>query len=414
MNFQEQLKAQLAGLNTNNFDDEETRPESTLRHPKLKFDANLSSVMVRILPPATPDASFAEGFRSIFLNATTDKGKAISAPFTLGLAPDVNSPLEHALGVWKQEKRVPNRFSNTQSPSVKFIVNAVQVSIDPATGRFTYELDSQGQLMVRVLELPQSAYTAIATKLQDVSFGIPQPQTATPEQAQYGFISETNAYALRITKPEKNSSTRTYQVDVMQSVQLQALPQGWQNLAEDLRYQAQPSEVHSADFVKNFIEWADRGSASIPQGQFSQPQFGQPQQGFSQPQFTQQAPMTNQAPVQQGFSQPPVQQGFAQPQQGFAQPQQGFNQPQQGFAQPQHPAEQQAYTPQGQVQNVAPVTPPAPVAPVQTQQPVTATQPQMTPQPTIESAPAQGTEHVPNAPTELPDIQALINQMQQQ
>lgn len=439
MNFQQQLQQQLGSVKTGDFDNS-NRPDKQLKHPKLYFDKNTTTLMLRILPPMAPDKQFAEGFRSIFLKTYTDAGKEVPASMQMSLAPDINSPLENAINDWSARGLLPNPFSKNgaqQKPSARFLVNAVQVQLDPQTGSFQYETDPvTKELVVHVVELPQSAFAEIGAKLQDPAFAPPQGQEVPPEVAQYSFISESNAYALQIVKPAKNSGKMSYDVNVMQSVQLGALPQGWQALCEDLALQAQPTEQHSADFVTNFIGWFNaRSGGGAPQAQNAfgqQPNFGQ------QPSFGQQ-PNFGQPAQQQGFQQPAQQQGFGQQpnfgqpaQQGFQQPaQQGFQQQQpaqQGFQQQQAPVQQgfqqqapvqqqqpaqqgfqqqapvqQQYTPQQAVADVAPAN-----EQQNMQQPVQNQAPVQQPAQQVE----QGAESVPPQPSAIPDINSLLSSMQ--
>lgn len=455
MNFQSQLQQQLGAIAQGDFDDSSNRPDAQLKQPKIYFNGSRSNVLVRILPPTTPDKNFAEALRTIFLETRTEGGKEIRATFQLPIVPDVNSRFEQALGQWTAEGRVPNKYSRHDKPTrpaTRFLVNVVQVQIDPASQKFYYNVDSAGNLVVELLELPQTAFEKIATKLQEPVFAPPQPPHATSEQTQYSFISETNAYAVSITKPPKNSGSFSYDVDLVQSVQLGELPGNWREFAEDLAYQATPTEVHSPDFITKFIDWVNAGStyggsapsfgsapnfggAPVQQG-FQQPQqgFQQPAQGFQQPQAGFQQPA-------QGFQQPPVQPGFQQSTQGFQQPATGFQQPQQGFQQPVAPAQpnfapqaqqgfqqpatqpnfgasQPAYPAQQAVADVAPAHPhpaetpapqqqqqPAPMQP--TEAPVTQTSVQAPVQP-VSPAPTQ----TPPAPSATPSVEQLLAEMQ--
>ena len=434
MNFQEQLKQQLGAVNQGGFDDNSNRPDKLLKHPKLYFDKNTSTLMVRILPPTAPDKSFAEGFRSMFLEAVTDTGKPVKSSMQLSLAPDLNSPLENAINSWASQGLLPNPFNpqQQQKPSSRFLVNAVQVQINPQDGTFNYETDpATGQLMVRVLELPQSAFSEIGTKLQEISFAPPQAQGVAPEVSQYSFISESNAYAVQIVKPARGSGKMSYDVNVMQSVQLGALPQGWQALCEDLALQAQPTEVHSGDFVTNFIGWFNTKANNAGSGFGQQANYGGQPNFNQQPKFNQQQQQPNFG-GQQNFSQ----QGQVQNQQNFVgqpnptqqvQTQQNFGQAtqQQNFGQP-NPT-QQVQNPQnfGQpvdtqgagaqnntgyvdTQNVADVSTAGQVTQNQVSQQSTGQVNQAT-----NNVPAQDMSGgVPEQPNSIPNVDDLLNQMQ--
>lgn len=424
MNFQEQLKQQLGAVNQGGFDDNSSRPDKLLKHPKLYFDKNTSTLMVRILPPTAPDKSFAEGFRSMFLEAVTDTGKPVKSSMQLSLAPDLNSPLENAINSWASQGLLPNPFNpqQQQKPSSRFLVNAVQVQINPQDGTFNYETDpATGQLMVRVLELPQSAFSEIGTKLQEISFAPPQAQGVAPEVSQYSFISESNAYAVQIVKPARGSGKMSYDVNVMQSVQLGALPQGWQALCEDLALQAQPTEVHSGDFVTNFIGWfntkANNAGGFGQQANYGgQPNFNQQQPNFGgQQNFSQQGQVQNQ---QNFVGQPnPTQQVQTQQNFGQATQQQNFGQPnptqqvqnQQNFGQPVDTQGAGAQNNTGYVdtQNVADVSTAGQVTQNQVSQQSAGQVNQAT-----NNVPTQDMSGgVPEQPNGIPNVDDLLNQM---
>ena len=327
-NFQDQLKAEMERVqqNSGGGDFEKVEyPTQKLKHDQLYFNKNNPEFTVRILP-GTNGQFFSQEFREIFLNGRNSKGTDISRLFILDKEPKPNeSRLESSLLRWQQEARVPNTYNKQAKPDRRFFVNAVQVQM--VNGQAVMETDANGDLVVRLLKLPVSAYNAIISKLGD--------DMLTPQGAdEYSFIGVTNAYPIRIQKPAPGQMS--YTVDVYQK-DLGPLPNGWEAQIEDLAYQATPWEEFNKGFVDHFIDVTDevegQSDNNEPAQAPNQPQFNQPQQP-TQP--------------QQGFGQPTQGNGFGQPAQGneWGQPAQAPTQPTQNTpVQPTQPTPTQPVEP---------------------------------------------------------------------
>ena len=347
-NFQDQLKAEMERVQQNSGGGDFEKvdyPTQKLKNDQLYFSKNNSEFTVRILPGANGQF-FSQEFREIFLNGRNSKGTDISRLFILDKEPKPNeSRLESSLLRWQQEARVPNIYNKQAKPDRRFFVNAVQVQM--VNGQAVMETDANGNLAVRLLKLPVSAYNAIISKLGD--------EMLTPQGAdEYSFIGVTNAYPIRIQKPAPGQMS--YTVDVYQK-DLGPLPNGWEAQIEDLAYQASPWEEFNKGFVDHFIDVTDgvegqsdnNEPAQAPnQPQFNQPQQPtQPQQGFGQPAQgnewgqpaqapTQPTQNTPTQPTQPAPTQPvepvPNNTGFGQPAQGGAPQQQATTPPPVGEA----------------------------------------------------------------------------------
>lgn len=331
MDFQQRLQQELKSMeqnNNRNFGDKDiVYPTSKLKNDMLYFNKDNTQFMVRVLPPVNDETFFAAPFKEIWLNKTNKNGKDLNFQATLPFYPSENSSLTKAIAQWQQEERVPNNFNRKASPSKRFFVNAVQVAMDN-NGNMQMERDQNGQMVVRVLKLPQTAYQALLSKISD-------PMLTPQNSGDYGLIGDTNAFPVRITKPAPGGMS--YTIDVFQR-DLGALDSNWRELAEDLAYQATPSEEYNGDFVQYFIDVVngqegknnDDGGNQGGQGAFQQPTtYQQAPQQPQQPSFNQEPPQQAQPSFnqggfqpqsqQQGFNQPPVQQAPQQSQPSFNQ-----------------------------------------------------------------------------------------------
>lgn len=448
MSFQDILKQQLE-QQTQNSNTEVEYPSKKLKNKELYFPKPTgqepSQLMIRILPPAIPNESYNVPSREIFLTARNRNGKELKPTFVLSPFPNQEDPIDVAITKWMAENRVPNNYNKKQKPKSVYLVNVIQLLPDQ-NGQLVEERDQQGHPVVRLFKLPASACKTINEKLGDPMFR-PQNLQGVPEEiAQYSFISSASAFPIRLTKPKQGSGVMHYDVDVFTNYPLGALPQGWENLLEDLQYQATPSIVYNKEFIEYFISVVDGNEPIQGQGQ------GQPAQGYQPPQPNYGAQQGyQQAPVQPqgGFQTPPQpnfggQQGYqqapVQPNQGY-QPQQPPMQPTNmgtptygmtntgtapdvndafgtspypaqpignpmGTQAPQypHPAEQPT---QPVYQEPAYAQPAPPVAPAPTSAPVT-------PPPAQNVAPVENQPVAPpptQADSGLPDISELLNQM---
>lgn len=321
MGFLDQLNETVKSLNeqSNNFNNDEVdSPYKHLKHPELQFNKDNAGFMVRVLPPVNPENFFAVSAKDIWLNVTNSKGTEIKVNAVLPYAPKTGeSMLTENLATWAQQKRVPNLYNKEAKPTKKFYINVIQVAPDQQ-GNMVMERDQQGNPIVRIMKIPVSAYQALITKISDPMY---RPEGA----GEYGIIGVQNAYPIRITKPAPGGMA--YTVDVFEK-NLGALPQGWEGLAEDLEYQATPTEVYNPGLIQhvmdvvNGVEGQGNNNPGGQQQQQQQQNYNNPQQNFSQPQ-------TNQHQGG-GFNQG----GYSQPQQQQQQQQQNtYNQPQQNFTQ---------------------------------------------------------------------------------
>ncbi|AHL19813.1 single strand DNA binding protein [Listeria phage LP-048] len=419
VNFKEFLKQENQENESNN-NEEVAFPKG--KHQRLFLSKKSNTVVVRILPPANLTDNYAQKYRKIMLNnVMTDTGKALNPSFTLPWEPNEDSPLEQALADWYNRGVVPNYYGGKSRPSKATVVNAIALVTD-ANGNWVHEVDEYGQLVVRVLDLPYSAYTAINRKLAD-----PMLNTTGSD---YSFISDVGANPIRITKPTSNTE-KAYQVEVYTGITLPPLPENWRDQLEDLAYQVSPSEDYNSKFVNFVIERVNAVTSGGAQQQQVNPYGGQqaPQQQGGYQQQQQQVPQQQayQQPAQQAQTyQQPVQQQqaqtYQQPTQAYQAPtqqvpqQQAYQAPvqqpiqQAPVAQPQQaPVQQQTYQAPVQPQPQQPITQGvvdsamsglAPKEPVQQQKPVT-------------PPPAPQAQQPVSNDSSLPDVDELLRSMQE-
>ena len=354
MSFLDQLNEAVESLNNQGgFNDEQVdSPYKHLKHPELQYNKDNKAFMVRILPPTDPANFFAVPAKTMWLNVTNKGGKKISMNAILPFSPRPGeSMLSEQLAVWADEGRVPDLYNKSAKPKKVYFVNVIQVQPDQQ-GVMQRERDQQGNPIVRLLKIPVSGYQALISKIGD-------PMYKPEGSGDYGIIGIENAFPVRISKPAPGGMS--YSVDVFEK-NLGALPQGWESLAEDLKYQATPIEEVNPGLVQHVIDvvngtegqTTEGGQTQQNQQSNQQNNFGQqqqqPQGGFQQPQY-------NQSQQNQGYNQGFNQGGGQQPQQQQQQqqqfqqapPQGGFQQqveaPQQGGFQQQTPPPQQHQAP---------------------------------------------------------------------
>lgn len=343
MSFLDQLNQAVESLNNQGgFNDEQVdSPYKHLKHPELQYNKENKSFMVRILPPTDPAKFFAVPAKTMWLNVVNKGGKKISMNAILPFSPRPGeSMLSEQLAVWADEARVPDLYNKQAKPKKVYFVNVIQVQPDQQ-GIMQMERDQQGNPIVRLLKIPVSGYQSLIAKIGD-------PMYKPEGSGDYGIIGIENAYPVRISKPAPGGMS--YSVDVFEK-NLGALPQGWENLAEDLEYQATPIEEVNPGLVQHVIDVVngtegqgnEDGQTQQNQQQNQQSNYSQqPQQqgGFNQPQYKQ-APQNqgyNQGFNQGGGGQPQQQQQNNQQQQNAPQGQSGFQQQYQQHQQQQEPA----------------------------------------------------------------------------
>ena len=299
------------------------------KHDRLFFGKNSPQHFVQVLPAADLHSKFAVPTRKIFLSTRSSQGKEINANFTLDASPNPGSLLEQKITEWADRQMIPSGYGGQQAPRVVYLLNVVKVGQDNA-GNWFQERDEQGNLVVRVLELPQSGYRNLVNKLKD--------PLLNQSKTDLSFLDINKASPIRISKPAKNQ--KEYPVEVYSTISLPPLGQGWESQLEDLYAQATPTEMleNGASWVQAFIDMKEGrkpnggGNATPQQPQVNpfaqQPQANQfaPQQPqvnqFAQQpqanQFVPQQPQTNQfaqQPQVNPFGQPPQAEPFAQQQQ---------------------------------------------------------------------------------------------------
>lgn len=299
------------------------------KHDKLFFGKDNKEFYLQILPAADLVSSFAEPVRKIFLSVTTSKGKQLNQNFTLD--PDFNpgSLLDNKIEEWAEKQMIPSTFGGQQKPRRVYLLNVIRAV--QQGNSFVQERDAQGNIVVRVLELPQSGFGELIRKLQD-----PMVNPFGTGGDPLSFLHPQNPLLVRIQKPAKGQMT--YPVDVFKDYKLPALQPGWENQLEDLKAHAVPTErlVNGLQWVQAFVDMKEgrnpneRKKAEAEQGQ------GQALGALPQ--------------------QPPVQ---ANP---YAQQQQ-----QQAYTAPQQPAQPNPYQTQQPAQNYAPPAPPVNTMPTQQQ-----------------------------------------------
>lgn len=302
-NFLEQLKEQQARTQQQgNFNDEKVdSPYKHLQHPPLNFNAKNTSFTVRILPPLDDDVFFSREIREVWFETVNKNGKTLNSRFTvLGEDTPDSSIVVNNFVRWQNENRIPARKPERTKLTKRYLVNAVQVGKGP-DGKLYPETDANGNIMVRLLTLPQSAFAAIVRKLSD--------EMLVPNGAdERSFLSEANAFPIRISKPDVGAMT--YNVDVYTNYDLGPLPSNWKELCEDLEYQATPTEKYNANFVEYFIKVVngEEDNTAGSDTQSNQGSFGGGQQPTQHQNF-------NQNQSQQNFNQNQSQQNTQPPQQ---------------------------------------------------------------------------------------------------
>lgn len=264
MGFKEKILQQMQQQNN---DREQTDfPSNHLKNQELFFPKSEpgrdSSVLIRILPPADPDGDFGVQMREIPLQTKNRNGKDLKLRTVLKAFPDRDDELDQALVRWQANSTVPNLFSPQAKPSTRYLTNVVKVYRDQQ-GNYVEEKDANGNLVVRVIKLPYSAYQEIIGSLVD-DLMRPRGLQGQPEEiAQFSFISSIAAYPIRITKPQKGSGKMAYSVQIAGNMELGTLPQGWENELEDLSYQATPTMQYNGDYARYFISVADGNEESF-------------------------------------------------------------------------------------------------------------------------------------------------------
>jgi len=252
------------------------------KHQRLFFEKGQTELMIQLLPSGDLVSPFFAHTRKIFLSAKTSKGKELNVNFTLDSQVNEGSLLDNKIAEWTDKGMIPTPFGGQQKPKNLYLVNVVRVFPHPQNPQQLYqERDEHGNLVVRLFEMPQTAFKTILKNLQDpfLSGG-----------RELSFIDPNGAFPIIIAKSAKRQME--YPVTVYQT-NLPPLGQGWETQLENLPAHAVPTErlENGYQWVETFISIKE----GKPQGQAQQ----QPQgQTIQQNPYGQQTNPYGQAPAQ--------------------------------------------------------------------------------------------------------------------
>lgn len=333
--------------NNNNNEVEYYTPKNpVIRLGKQKDGSTKDSILVRILPPKKEGSlEFYKKFRNTGINFNNKNNEQKFVGLTLP-ATSGESVIDPFIESWIANKVPFSRFPNR--PSNRYYIEVIEYINNGGT--LQPVVDNSGNPKISPLEIPITAYNALASQLGDEMFN-PSPS------AKFSFISEDIAYPVMFKKAKENDKTNWY-VQVYSNPQYQFgnLPSNWRELSSDLDKLAQPTEEVNPNLVNFLINKVNGTPLETDNFTFnrdtntlgdapSQPQ--QPVQQTQQPQPTQQqveqqlpGNLSNQP--QQNTQQVPQNDWNTintQSQQATQQPtqQQQFNQVQQTPQQPQQP-----------------------------------------------------------------------------
>ncbi|MCB5366946.1 hypothetical protein LIP24_09880 [Collinsella aerofaciens] len=217
------------------------------KHKRLFFDKEHRSLLIQVLPSSDLVSAFAEPVRRIFLTARSSSGKDIRANFTLDPEPNEGSLLEQKIAEWADKGMIPNGFGGQQTPRRLYLVNVVRILQNPQNPQqWVQERDQEGNLVVRVFEMPHSAYANLIRKLQNPLFNT--------SGTELSFMDPNNPRPIEVSKPAKGQME--YPVEVYTNIPLPPLGQGWESQLEDLKALAVPTErlENGYDWVKAFVD----------------------------------------------------------------------------------------------------------------------------------------------------------------
>ncbi|AOZ62059.1 hypothetical protein QCM8_141 [Bacillus phage QCM8] len=232
------------------------------KNKKLFFSKDTPKLLLQILPAADLVSAFFVPIRTVYLSTVTGNGKQFGSSFVLDAEHNPGSLLEQKVVEWAQAGMIPNGFGGQQSPTARFLVNAVLVIQNPHNPQqWVQERDQQGNLVVRVLELPQSALSNLFDKLSNKMLN----RTGT----ELSFMDINSPRPIEITKPPKGK--KEYTVELYNDIVLPPLGQGWEMQLEDLNAHAVPTErlVNGMQWVQAFVDMKEgrkpnQGGAAAP------------------------------------------------------------------------------------------------------------------------------------------------------
>ncbi|QEG04206.1 hypothetical protein [Bacillus phage BC-T25] len=291
------------------------------KNKKLFFSKDTPKLLLQILPAADLVSAFFVPIRTVYLSTITGNGKQFGSSFVLDAEHNPGSLLEQKVTEWAGLGMIPNGFGGQQSPTSRFLVNAVLVIQNPHNPQqWVQERDAQGNLVVRVLELPQSALSNLFDKLSNKMLN----RTGT----ELSFMDINSPRPIEITKPPKGK--KEYTVELYNDIVLPPLGQGWEMQLEDLNAHAVPTErlVNGMQWVQAFVDMKEGrkpnqgGAAPAPGAPAANPyaaQPGQPANPYGQAAPAQPNPYAAQpgAPVPNPYAQtqvPPQPNPYAQAQ----------------------------------------------------------------------------------------------------
>lgn len=301
--------------NFNNNQTERYQP----KNKTIRLSKKEPEVFVRILPGVKtqedPDGvKFSSKFRSVFLNYIKGDGTATSSPFVLPFDFET-SVLDPFVNNWKNNNVNFNDFKSR--PAKRYLVNVIPLVSNG--GQFQYALDQTGNIFVAPMELTKTLYDDLIVKLQD-------EHLMPTQDSNLNFISENHAFAVKLFRTGQGTDTE-YKSEVYQRQDLGALPQGWENLASDIKEMAKPTEEQLPGFVNFVINSINGTDKSVKNFEFEDDGNTAPKNSEPQVQAPTQAQVDSQVPTNFGG------QEYSAP----VQPQQPGNQFQQQQQQPQAP-----------------------------------------------------------------------------
>ena len=266
MSFADILNQEQQKIESSNNNEGVKYPKA--KNPRLFWGKGEKELIVQILPTADLFGLFAKSTRKIFLQAKTSKGKDIKTNFTLDAEANPGSILEQKITEWAQKGMIPNGFGGQTSPKRYHTVNAVKIV--QVNGAFQQERDQEGNLVVRLFDMPQSAYASYIRQLRD-----PMLNTSGSDLS---FMDINKPAAVKISKPAPGGME--YQVQVYTNVILPPLGQGWENQLENLEEHVTPTErlENGQDWVNAFI---DMKEGRAPQRNNQQPNNSVPDASFN-------------------------------------------------------------------------------------------------------------------------------------
>ncbi len=246
MSFADIINNEQKVLEQSNGNDKVEYPKT--KQKRLFFEKDQRELIIQVLPTADLFGQFFVPIRKIFLSAKSSSGKDVNSNFVLDADPNPGSLLEQKITEWAGLGIIPNGYGGQASPRRTYLVNVVRIVQEPASQQWVQERDANGQLVTRVFEMPQSAFSNYIEKLKN--------PLLNSSGSDLSFMDINRPNPIQITKPEKNSNSKEYKVDVYSNIVLPPVGQGWEHTLENLQEQATPTErlVNGDKWVQAFID----------------------------------------------------------------------------------------------------------------------------------------------------------------